>query len=407
MSKYLIIADDFTGANDTGVQLKRRGIPTEVVFSGDSIVNNGSSFVIDTESRGMDNKEAYNWVKNAVKAVSFDLFDCVIKKVDSTLRGNIAFEVKGIDEEFASELVIVVPALPDLNRTTINGIHLLNGTPISKTEIAKDPKKPVKEDNITKLFQSVYDEKVIHITIDAVKNGNIDLSQGRVFTFDSITNQDMQNIIAYGFAAEKKILWVGTAAIADNILETKKKSTPSFGLAASLSSVTRGQLKHAETSGISIVKVSVDDILSDESKKNKYINEAVDLLRLSKDTILTVTSSYEEEEYKKSLLEAETKGMKKEEFSQYIQNCMGEMACEILKNVNVSGVFLTGGDTAIGFFEKAKSKGSSIVTEIAIGIPLMRIRGGIFDGMKVITKAGAFGKEDAITYSFRKLKEVI
>ena len=32
--RYLIIADDFTGANDTGVQLKRRGYPTEVLFAG-------------------------------------------------------------------------------------------------------------------------------------------------------------------------------------------------------------------------------------------------------------------------------------------------------------------------------------------------------------------------------------
>jgi len=32
--RYLIIADDFTGANDTGVQLRRRGFPTEVLFCG-------------------------------------------------------------------------------------------------------------------------------------------------------------------------------------------------------------------------------------------------------------------------------------------------------------------------------------------------------------------------------------
>ena len=34
MDRYLIIADDFTGANDTGVQLKRRGLRTSVIFAG-------------------------------------------------------------------------------------------------------------------------------------------------------------------------------------------------------------------------------------------------------------------------------------------------------------------------------------------------------------------------------------
>ena len=48
--RYLIIADDFTGANDTGVQLKRRGYPTEVLFAGKP-VDSQKSIVIDTESR--------------------------------------------------------------------------------------------------------------------------------------------------------------------------------------------------------------------------------------------------------------------------------------------------------------------------------------------------------------------
>lgn len=39
MEGYLIIADDFTGANDTGVQLKKRGINTEVIFNIDGISN--------------------------------------------------------------------------------------------------------------------------------------------------------------------------------------------------------------------------------------------------------------------------------------------------------------------------------------------------------------------------------
>ena len=53
LNKYLIVADDFTGANDTGVQMKRRGLATNVMFAGKKIPADGSSVVIDTESRGM------------------------------------------------------------------------------------------------------------------------------------------------------------------------------------------------------------------------------------------------------------------------------------------------------------------------------------------------------------------
>ena len=56
--RYLIIADDFTGANDTGVQLRRRGFATEVLFAGKP-VGAKHSVVIDTESRTVHPDHAY------------------------------------------------------------------------------------------------------------------------------------------------------------------------------------------------------------------------------------------------------------------------------------------------------------------------------------------------------------
>lgn len=58
MNQYLIIADDFTGANDTGVQLVRRGIPTNVVFRASGIKTDGNSYVLDTETRNLPPAEA-------------------------------------------------------------------------------------------------------------------------------------------------------------------------------------------------------------------------------------------------------------------------------------------------------------------------------------------------------------
>jgi len=64
MDNYLIIADDFTGANDTGVQLKKRGIKTNVILDTKNINDFSISYVIDTESRGLTEKDAYEKVKN-------------------------------------------------------------------------------------------------------------------------------------------------------------------------------------------------------------------------------------------------------------------------------------------------------------------------------------------------------
>ena len=55
--KYLIIADDFTGANDTGVQLRKNGYKTEVqLFPTGELIDR--SVVLDTESRTISATDA-------------------------------------------------------------------------------------------------------------------------------------------------------------------------------------------------------------------------------------------------------------------------------------------------------------------------------------------------------------
>ena len=78
---------------------------------------------------------------------------------------------------------------------------------------------------------------------------------------------------------------------------------------------------------------------------------------------------------------------------------------EILEQVKVSGVFLTGGDTALGMLMNIEADGSQILSEIRVGIPLVRVKGGKYEGMKLVTKAGAFGADDAAAFALRKIKE--
>lgn len=406
MNRYLIVADDFTGANDTGVQLKRRGVPTSVVFSSEFIASEGS-FVLDTESRALGPEEAAAAVRAGLKGVDLTAFGRVMKKVDSTLRGSVAAEIKAVDELYGSELVVFAPALPDLGRTTVGGVHLLKGIPITRTELAKDPKTPVTEDNITKLLEAVYDEPVTHISEDQVSAGEIDFSTGRVFTCDSATNADLRSVIQAAVATGKRTLWVGTAAMADHLLGVEVDVPPALAVVASVSAVSREQVNFAAGEGIPLVSVPIPELLTGEQKMETYVAQTVALLKEGKDAILASSASCNRAELDRSVAVGEKLNMTREQVSGYTQMVMGKMTKAILEQTPISGMFLTGGDTALGFFMEARSLGSSIVTEIAVGIPMMRLSGGPFAGLKVVTKAGAFGKEDAITFALRKLKEVI
>ncbi len=413
MSKYLIIADDFTGANDTGVQLKRKGIDTNVVFSSMSIraalkeeQESLGAVVIDTESRGLTKEESYDTVINALAGLNLYSYSHIIKKVDSTLRGNIAKEIKAIDKLYCSGVIIFAPALPDLSRTTIDGVHRLNGIPITLTEMGKDPKSPVKEDRLVEILREEFCEEIKHFSLEEVSSGRIDLSQGRIYSFDAVENTHLREIIKAAIATGKKVLWVGSAALADNIMEMEKNTEPVLSIIASLSSVTRKQIRYAENKGVHLVKVDIPAIIQGEGKKQGYIQEAVEKLKLGIDTLVLSSASYDYEAYEKTFELCKGLSIDIREAAELTQDYIGALGEEILRQVKVSGVFLTGGDTAIGFFKKVQAQGSKILGEVSIGLPMMSLNGGCFHGLKVITKAGAFGGEDAIYYSIRKLKEV-
>ena len=94
MNRCFIVADDFTGSNDTGVQLTRRGFRTMVTLNPAGVKDDGLSYVLDTESRNIPGAEARAKVAGLLAGLDLSGFDCVIKKVDSTLRGNIAEEIR-------------------------------------------------------------------------------------------------------------------------------------------------------------------------------------------------------------------------------------------------------------------------------------------------------------------------
>ena len=97
--------------------------------------------------------------------------------------------------------------------------------------------------------------------------------------------------------------------------------------------------------------------------------------------------------------------MSRDDVAEFTGNAISDLASDILEQTKVSGLFLSGGDTAIHFFDAVGAKGSEIVFELTVGIPMMRLTGGRFDGLKVITKAGAFGAVDVLPMIMRKLGE--
>lgn len=401
--RFLIVADDFTGANDTGVQLKRYGIPVEVLLDGKQSPGD-ISLVLDTESRALMAGAAGRKVKRMLEGVELSEFSFVIKKVDSTLRGNVAEEIAALDAVYQSELIVFAPAFPDLGRTTVRGVHQLHGVRISETEIGCDPKNPVLEDRLEQILRAAFEEDVRQYGLSEIR-GSLHLGEARICCFDSETNDDMQGVVRTAMASGKRVLWVGSAAIADMLLRTLRQVRPAFAICGSVSDVTRRQIHTAQQAGIHLVSVPVPEFLHGDAKKETYVEACSESLHRGGDVILLSSASYDRTEIERSVQAGKKCGMGLPEIGTYVQNLLGEIGAAVLEKNEIAGIFLTGGDTAMGFLQRIGARGSSIQEEIAIGIPKMQILGGEYDGMSAVTKAGAFGSDGDLLYALRKLKE--
>ncbi len=75
---------------------------------------------------------------------------------------------------------------------------------------------------------------------------------------------------------------------------------------------------------------------------------------------------------------------------------LGRFLAAVLTETRPGLLFLTGGDTADAVLTFAGAKGIRILGEIVTGVVQGTLIGGPLDGLPVVTKAGAFGREDTL-----------
>ena len=99
----------------------------------------------------------------------------------------------------------------------------------------------------------------------------------------------------------------------------------------------------------------------------------------------------------------QTKGIDNQKVSEVIAEALGQVVRGLV-GLKPAGLFLTGGDTAIAVCRALNVSAIDVLAEVSTGIPLGKLSGGICPGLRVVTKAGAFGSEQAIVDSVTVLK---
>jgi len=422
--KLAIIADDFTGSNDTGVQFSKKGLKTGVTTSPDDIrqaLRNLDVLVVDTESRFDTGETAYKKVAYAAGQLTQNGISYIYKKLDSTFRGNIGAEISAAMDAAGASLAIVAPALPSNGRTTENSSQLVNGVPVAETEIGQDPRTPVRSSFIPDIISGQTDKRIGSIAIDDVRKGTENLlrkiielqaERRQILVIDAITNEDLAAIAGAVPYIDEKVVLVGSAGFAEHLPEilgfTKKPAADSstiFIVAGSVSDVTREQINFAKGQGIiEVIDVDLESIFTDSEEKElgRIIKKASSLAAEGKDIAIRSARTRELIDYARDL--GKRQGLGSIEVSEKIARFLGKAAKEICSGLAPGGIMLTGGDVAIKSAEVMKISGILIKDEILPGVPFGYFMSEQYGHIPVVTKAGAFGKEDAVVKIIEFLK---
>ena len=118
----ILIADDLTGACDTGVQFARYGLASEVCVDLSCTLGWSSNVVaVNTDSRCDEVTTAKEKIQHFADLCSGVQPEILIKKIDSTLRGNVGQEILATMDSFHRDCAIIAPAFPAMGRTVKNG----------------------------------------------------------------------------------------------------------------------------------------------------------------------------------------------------------------------------------------------------------------------------------------------
>ncbi|ALX47770.1 four-carbon acid sugar kinase family protein [Lentibacillus amyloliquefaciens] len=423
-----IIADDLTGANDSGVQLTEKGINTSVLFDipeGQDNLDNG--VVIDTNSRALSKEKAAFKTKQAGQFLKQAGYSSIYKKMDSTLRGHIGTELQALYDVFKPEFVFIAPAFPPLGRTTKDGIHYVNGEKIAETEISNDPKHPVTESSIPKLLEKDMGQPVgllskadinLDLTSFREKMNSFKKNKLSYIVCDAETQDDFKKVVQKMLMVSESIVWAGSAGLAEvlpEILGISEKTDKRFffksnhvmTVCGSLSQVTQNQVRYAiKQPNITAVELDPLQIFGNDWEKYRQ-NNIVDLLEgleNGNDLVLYVPSN---KEVREQVMEVgKSLNLTGYQMGERISGAIGEVVAAVAEtNKDLSGFVLTGGDTAKDTSSHLGGIGFRLIKQVEAGIPLGTLIGTDLE-YTVVTKAGAFGKEASIYNAMQELKGV-
>lgn len=405
--RLLMIADDFTGALDTGVQFAACGVTTRVITDRTVSLENYKDacevLVVDSETRHLPAEDAYNVVAKIVAQAMAMNISHIYKKTDSALRGNVGAELTALLEASGERQLPFLPAFPQIGRRTVDGIHYIGDKPVAESVFGADPFEPVLHSRVADVIGE--QSGVAVSSVPALIDGETIAANPGILVFDASSVEALAKTGQRLLAEGKLRIMAGCAGFGSVLpgllqLGTGKptpvpKLDPNFlVICGSVNPITVAQSDRAEKEGFLRIRLVPEQKLDPEHWITKAGEQEFQILRgILGQYRCRIIDTNDGSGNKATADYAVEHGMTTEDVRQAVSRSIGYLVSRLFPNPNLGTLLITGGDTLLQCMDYMDIHEIEPLCEMDSGVVLSRFT---YQGYTryIISKSGGFGKED-------------
>lgn len=393
---WLILADDLTGAADCGIAFARRGLAASVGWG--PVAPAAEVLALDLDSRRLPPGQAAARHRAALQDHAGPATR-VVKKLDSTLRGQPAAELAALlalrREQGRPALALVAPAFPATGRTTRAGHVLLHGAPLEQSALWQRDHSYASADLAQVLASAGLRSARLTAPPDRAPLRAAMAEGLDALVCDAESEADLLALARASLPLAERVLWCGSGGIAAALAEA---ALPAEAAAPARPLRRKGGILVLVGSIAEASRAAAARALALGALRHFPLDAAALLAGCAEVAAIAATLAAGAD----ALVTLEAEGQA--DLSQGAK--LAARLADLLAPAapHLSALFATGGETACALLSHLGVTGIRLVAEAEPGVPLGVTQGAL--AFPVMTKAGAFGTEDTIARSLHRLRDL-
>lgn len=400
MKRWMILADDLTGAVDTGAFPVSCNKEVIVYADPEAYSDKEQEIVcVNMGTRSLEKEKAY------FRHLCFAEMHCeydglIVKKMDMGFRGNPAAEIEALLTGFQRTVCFVVPALPQFKTFTLYGNQYVKGKILEESLYSEDPIHRAKESFVPDIFQKGTTFQLGHVNIDEVKGTRFlqtvkeKLEAGaRIIIFDAVSDEDCYRIFQTLFSEYPKAIWAGTLGLLCGLtrtlygetseIRTEPKKNRCAGFSGTAYDVTKKQIQYCQERGLAVISLRIKECLETKQREREIRRVATVCMAANQKGDFMVVPEV-------------PSGIVVDELSKRILDALALCADEVCKRVSVNRIVIIGGETANAILHRWSVSEMLIREKPETGMAAGVFLDGIYAGYEFALKGGSVGSISAI-----------